>query len=61
MVIEMNEAQVRKLDQVRRVLAGTQELQLHLVADKTGRYAWIEQALRRFDYWCLKRMEQAWY
>ena len=57
----MNEAQVRTLDQVREVLAGTQELQLRPVADETGRYAWIEQALKRFDYWCLKRMERAWY
>ena len=61
MVIETNEAQVRTLDQVREVLAGTQELQLRPVADETGRYAWIEQALKRFDYWCLKRMDRAWY
>jgi predicted xylose isomerase-like sugar epimerase len=61
MVIEMNEAQVRKLVQAREVLAGTQQLQLRLVADQTGRYAWIEQALKRFDYWCFKRMERTWY
>ena len=61
MVIEMNEAQVRTLDQVREVLAGAQEWQLRPVADETGRYAWIEQALKQFDYWCLKRMDLAWY
>ena len=36
MVIDMNEVQVRTLDQVREVLAGTQELQLRPVADETG-------------------------
>ena len=35
MVIDMNEAQVRTLDQVREVLEGTQELQLRPVADET--------------------------
>ena len=54
----MNEAQVRTLDQVREVLAGTQSLELRPVADETGRYAWIEAALKRFDYRCLKRAER---
>ena len=54
----MNEAQVRTLDQVREVLAGTQALELRPVADETGRYAWIEAALTRFDYRCLKRAER---
>ena len=53
----MNEAQVRILEQVSEVLAGTQELQLGPVADETGSYASIEQALKRFDYRCLNRME----
>ena len=28
------------------------------VADEAGRYAWIEQVLKRFDYRCLKRVER---
>ncbi len=36
MVIDMNEAQVRTLDQVREVLAGTQKLQLRPEADEAG-------------------------
>ena len=32
-------------------------MQLRPVAYETGHYAWIEQALKRFDYRCLKRME----
>ena len=54
----MNEAQVRTLEQVREVLAGTHALEIRPVADETGRYAWIEQALKRFDYRCLKRAER---
>ena len=57
MMIHMNEAQVRIQEQASEVLAGTQELQLGPVADETGSYASIEQALKRFDYRCLKRME----
>ena len=33
-------------------------MQLRPVADETGRYAWIEQALKRFNYQCFKRMER---
>ena len=58
MVIDMNEAQVRTLGQVREVLAGTQALEMRPVADEAGRYAWIEQVLKRFDYRCLKRVER---
>ena len=58
MVIDMNEAQVRTLDQVREVLAGTQALEMRPVADEAGRYGWIEQVLKRFDYRCLKRVER---
>ena len=54
----MNEAQVRTLDQVREVLAGTQALEMRPVTDETGRYAWIEQVLKRFDYRCRKRAER---
>ncbi len=55
MVIDMNEAQVRTLDQVRQVLAGTQALEFQATADDAGRYAWIESVLRRFDYRQLAR------
>jgi len=48
MVIDMNEAQVRTLDQVRQVLAGAQQLQFHPIQD-ADRYAWIGTVLRRFD------------
>ena len=58
MVIDMNEAQVRTLEQVREVLAGTHSLEMRPVADETGRYAWIEQVLKRFDYRCRKRADR---
>ena len=48
MVIDMNEAQVRTLEQVRQVLAGTQALEFQATADVGARYAWIELVLRRF-------------
>ena len=47
---------MRTLCQVREVLAGTQELHLLPVADETQRCAWIEQAIKRFDYRCLKQL-----
>ena len=50
MVIDMNEAQVRTLEQVRLVLAGTQVLEFRRAEDDQGRYGWIEQVLRRFGY-----------
>ena len=58
MVIDMNEAQVRTLEQVRQVLAGTQAMQFQAAADDTGRYAWIGSVLQRFDYRCLARSER---
>ena len=59
MVIDMNEAQVRTLDQVREVMAGTQALEFLPGADDAARYAWIESVLRRFNYRGLKRAEKS--
>lgn len=47
MVIDMNEAQVRTLEQVQQVLAGTQALEFRRAEDDKHRYAWIEQVLGR--------------
>ena len=58
MVIDMNEAQVRTLEQVRQVLAGTQALEFQATAEDAGRYAWIESVLRRFEYRRLGRAER---
>ena len=58
MVIDMNEAQVRTLEQVRQVLAGTQALEFAGAQDDQGRYAWIESVLRRFDYRHLARAQR---
>ena len=49
MVIDMNEAQVRTVEQVRQVLEGTQALQFQAARDDEGRYAWIDAVLRRLD------------
>ena len=57
-MIDMNEAQVRTLEQVRQVVAGTQALQFKAAQDDSGRYAWIEAVLRRLDYRQLKRAER---
>ena len=54
----MNEAQVRTLEQVRQVVAGTQALQFKAAQDDEGRYGWIDAVLRRFDYRQLKRAER---
>lgn len=55
----MNEAQVRTVDQVRQVLAGTQELQFRATQDDDqGRYDWIEAVLRRLGYRQLGRADK---
>ena len=58
MVIDMNEAQVRTLEQVRQVLDGTQAMEFRRGADDEDRYGWIESVLRRFDYRQLPRPER---
>ena len=58
MVIDMNEALVRTLEQVRHVVAGTQALEFRRAEDDQGRYAWIEQVLRRFGYRQLGRADK---
>ena len=58
MVIDMNEAQVRTLEQVRQIVAGTQTLEFKRSAWDTGRYDWISEVLRRFEYGRLKRPEK---
>jgi len=54
----MNEGQVRTLQQLRQVLAGTQALQFRRAEDDEGRYGWIEQVLRRFGYRQLGRADR---
>lgn len=54
----MNEAQVRSLEQVRQVLAGTQALEFRRAEDDQGRYAWIDSVLRRLEYRQLKRCDR---
>ena len=58
MVIDMDEAQVRTLEQVRQVLAGTQSLEFRRAEDDEARYAWIESVLRRFEYRQLERRDR---
>jgi transposase InsO family protein len=58
MVIDMNEAQVRTVEQVRQVLEGTQALQFRAAQDDEGRYGWIDAVLRRLDYRQLRRADR---
>jgi hypothetical protein len=53
MVIDMNEAQVRTLEQVRQVLAGTQVMEFQAAGGDECRYGWIETVLKRHD--CVAR------
>ena len=59
MVIDMDEAQVRTLEQVRQVLEGTQALEFRRAEDDEGRYGWIAAVMRRFDYRQLPRGDRA--
>ena len=58
MVIDMNEAQVRTLEQVRQVVAGTAELEFKRADNDEGRYGWIGSVLQRFGYRSLKRPDR---
>jgi len=58
MVIDMNESQVRTLEQVRQVLQGTEALRFERPEDNAGRYAWIELVLKRFAYRRLPRQDR---
>lgn len=58
MVIDMNEAQVRTVEQVRQGLLGTQALEFRAAQDDTGRYAWIGAVLQRLNYRTLRRCDR---
>lgn len=58
MVIDMNEAQVRTVEQVRQVLEGTQALEFRAAQDDEGRYRWIDAVLWRLDYRVLRRADR---
>ena len=58
MVIDMNETQVRTVEQVRQVLQGIEVLQFQCPEDEQGRYAWIESVLKRFAYRGLSRRDR---
>jgi len=58
MVIDMNETQVRTLEQVRQVLQGTESLQFQRPEDDAERYAWIESVLKRLAYRQLPRPDR---
>jgi transposase InsO family protein len=58
MVIDMNEAQVRTLEQVRQVVGGTQALEFRRAENDAGRYVWIAAVLRRFEYGRLGRADR---
>ena len=59
MVIDMNEAQVRTVEQMRQVREGTQALEFRRAEDDEGRYRWIDGVLRRVDYRQLPRGDRA--
>jgi len=58
MVIDMDEAQIRTVEQVRQVLAGTQELRFRGAPQTQGRYVWMEAVLRRLGYRRLDRADR---
>jgi transposase InsO family protein len=58
MVIDMNEAHVRTMEQVRQVLAGTQALAFGVATDDASRYDWIADVLRRLKYRSLQRAQR---
>jgi hypothetical protein len=57
MVIDMNEAKLTTLEQLREFLAGTAAVVFKPGLDDT-RYEYIADVLRRFQYAGLKRLEK---
>ncbi|CAM2198499.1 Integrase catalytic domain-containing protein (plasmid) [Paraburkholderia kururiensis] len=55
MIIDVNESQIRSLDQVRAILDGTHTLDFAPAASPGERHEWVAQVLRRFRYNQLKR------
>ncbi|MGF6597621.1 transposase InsO family protein [Paraburkholderia sp. GAS448] len=55
MIVNLNESQIRALDQVRAVLDGTQTLDFAPAASPSKRREWVGSVLRRFRYNQLKR------
>jgi transposase InsO family protein len=60
MVIDMNEAQIRTLEQVQRFLDGTLGVRFTPLGDDAARYRHIAEVLQRFGYHRLKRHERGW-
>jgi hypothetical protein len=58
MVIDMNEAQVRSVQQVRQVMQGVQALEFRAAGNDQDRYLWIEAVLRRLNYRALARVDR---
>ena len=58
MVIDMNESQVRTVEQVRKVVAGTQRLDFTGTDNDEQRYAWIGTVLQRLGYRTLARADR---
>lgn len=57
MVLIMDDAKITTLEQVRKVLAGSQAIAFKGVA-RRERYAWLESLLERFDYFRLGRKDK---
>jgi hypothetical protein len=60
MVIDMNESQIRTLDQVRAFLDGTLAVEFKPLGDDAARYRYIYEVLWRFGYHRLKRGDRGW-
>jgi len=58
MVIDMNDASLTTLAQIREFLAGTADVVFTSTADEAARYRFIAGVLRRFDYPGLARSEK---
>jgi len=57
-VIDMNEAQVRSVQQVRQVMQGVQALEFRATGNDQDRCLWIEAVLRRLNYRALARVDR---
>jgi len=58
MVINMNETQLRTIEQVESFLNGSAAVEFSAVGDDRERYAHISRVLKRFDYLCRSKKER---
>jgi hypothetical protein len=57
MTVTMNDSAINTLEQIRRILKASRGLELKGLT-RTGKYVWMEEVLKRFDYFSLGKKDK---